>query len=151
MPNQSVLYVWCLLCYKKMCLKESTGRFLVCRNTEKAYRPFVIQKKHVQNKRGWFCNRKNVCSKKVRGCFFNLLIINNIILLKCFDYKFYKSLHERWFLVYLANYIKLLWTAAFNLLTVEGLVVRLWAYIPNAGFSYPHTVTSYSFIRNKFC
>ena len=86
--------------------------------------PFVIRGElRVQNKWGaaiqfnklLFVTRKHVCSKQEGGCFLVYSLLTSIILLKCFYYEFFKNFRERCFLVFLANYIKLLRTAAFNL------------------------------------
>ena len=36
-------------------------------------------------------------------------------------------------------------------LSVDGLAVGFWVYTANVGFSNPHRVASYNFLRNKFC
>ena len=72
-------------------------------------------------------------------------------ILKCFYYQFYQNFPETCFLFCLSNYIKLLWTAAFNLsskeiylkaqlsLFVDRLAVSLWVYAPKGGCSNPHS------------
>ena len=121
----------------KMCLQDMSSSFSVYQAT------FLIQKMCVQSRReaafqfnkplfshekrvfktiggllfslfSYFSNTKNVCSKQARGCFLVYYLLISIILLKCFYYEFYKNFRERCFLVCLANYIKLLWTAAFQ-------------------------------------
>ena len=99
----------------------------------------------LQNHWGCFCNTKNMCLKQAGGCFLFYYLLISIVLVKCFYCKFYRNFRQGCFLVYLANYKKLLRTAAFNLssktihlkneynliiylkdkLTVDGIMVRL--------------------------
>ena len=73
-----------------------------------------LRKRVFKSSEAVFVIRK--CMFKTSGrLLFSLLIINNYYTPKVFYQKFNKNFHEKCFLVYLANYKKPLWTAAFNL------------------------------------
>ena len=63
----------------------------------------------------YFCNTKNVCSKQAVDCFLVYQLLISVLLLKCFYYNFQKTFHEICSLVYLVNYIKIMWRLVFSL------------------------------------